>query len=54
MTREIRLTKEQKKVRAFYSGLGLLILGFYIIFLKHNNVGFIPSILGALLMLWRF
>lgn len=49
-----KLTIPQKKVRAFYSGLGLLLIGFYFIFIKHQNTGFIPAILGAILMLWRF
>ena len=50
----MRITTEQKKVKSFYAGLGLLILGFYIIFIRKDNLGFIPSIIGSILILWKW
>lgn len=47
-------SKEEKKRIAFFSGLLFLILGFWMIFIAKDNLGFIPGIIGSLLMFWRW
>ena len=45
-----RLTLDQKRKWSLIGGIAGLITGFGIIFLFKNNLGFVPAIMGALLL----
>ncbi len=47
------LNNKQKRVYSFIGGIAGLVVGFWFIFINKNNIGFIPTILGALLLLIR-
>ena len=49
-----KLTKRQKERSAFFGGLAFVIVGFWMIFIAKDNLGFLPAILGTILMLWRW
>lgn len=49
----MELTKNQRKRWSLIGGVSGLITGFGMIFLFKNNLGFIPAILGALLLVVR-
>ncbi len=46
--------KERKQRVAFFGGISFLALGFWMIFIAKDNLGFIPGIIGTLLIFWRF
>lgn len=46
-----KLTKKQKQQRALIAGIAGLIIGFWMLFVFKNNWGFIPAILGSLLLI---
>lgn len=43
-----------EKHRNLLIGITGLALGYYLIFIKHKNGGFIPAIIGLLFLLWKF
>lgn len=45
---------KRKQKNAFYAGILFMAVGFWMIFVVQDNLGFIPSILGALLLYWRW
>jgi len=46
--------KGNKQKTAVIAGLLFLVIGFWMIFTAKDNLGFLPAILGSLLVLWRF
>lgn len=46
-----RLTFQQKSRRSLIGGIGGLIIGFWVIFVTKSSLGFIPAILGMLLLI---
>lgn len=44
----------RKKRTAFLGGLAFVILGFWMIFVAKDNLGFLPGIIGTMLIMWRF
>jgi len=46
--------KQRKQRVAFFGGLAFLVVGFWMLFIAKDNLGFLPGILGALLILWRW
>lgn len=44
-------TLKQKSRRALIGGIAGLIIGFWVLFITKSNLGFIPSILGCLLLM---
>ena len=44
---------KEKEFKSFWAGIFFMIIGFYLIFIKHSNIGFIPSILGAIILYWK-
>ncbi|MBU0893870.1 MAG: hypothetical protein KKB88_00335 [Nanoarchaeota archaeon] len=46
------INKSQKKTLSLIAGISGLIVGFWMIFVTKNNFGFIPSIIGTILLLW--
>jgi len=49
-----RLKPRQKQRKAFFAGLLLLSIAFWMIFISQDNFGFVPGIIGAFLLLWKF
>lgn len=49
-----RRTKQQKQKIAFFSGILFITIGFWMIFVSKDKLGFIPGIIGAILLAYRF
>lgn len=47
------LSAEQKNKWSLIGGISGLLVGFWLIFINKNNLGFVPGILGALLLIIR-
>lgn len=45
-------TKEQRKKTAFYGGIAGLVIGFWMIFIAKDNFGFLPAVLGVILLIY--
>lgn len=48
------VNKKHREKVAFLGGISFLALGFWMIFIAKDNLGFIPGILGSFLIFWRF
>lgn len=46
----VRLTLDQKRKWSLIGGISGLIVGFYMLFIIKNMWGFVPAIMGALLL----
>jgi len=47
------MEKSKKQFWSFLGGIMGLITGGYMIFYSKDNWGFLPAILGALMLIWR-
>jgi len=47
------MKKKQRKFWSFIGGIAGLITGGWMIFIAKDNLGFLPSILGAILLIWK-
>lgn len=48
-----RLSKIKRQRKIFYAGMLFMGIGFWMIFIARDNFGFIPGIIGALLLHWE-
>ena len=48
------MSGKQKQFKAFWAGLMFMAVGGYMVFVLKDLLGFIPSIIGALLLFWRW
>ena len=48
-----KLTKKQKSQRSLIGGIAGLVIGFWLIFITKSNLGFVPAILGTLLLVLK-
>lgn len=47
------MRKKQKKFWSFVGGISGLIIGGYMIFYVKDNLGFLPALLGVILLIWK-
>lgn len=49
----VKLNKQQRQKWRFWGGVAGFISGAWMIFYLKDNLGFLPAILGTLLLLWE-
>lgn len=50
---KIKLSNLSKKRKSLIVGIFGLLIGGYMIFIWKDNLGFIPAIIGAFLLVWK-